>query len=272
MRSLHAALLVAGLLSSKAADAYSPCDSRSLADGPLPIGFSQRDFGLVRRACPRTEVGLGLEADAIVENENFYGNVRTALRLDASVQPVGPLELFVTVEPLFYQVVIQSFRDDHLGLGDTSFGATLLAFARDRFALSLMARGTVPTAIGYYEHSFPAGLDGGVLLLVEPIAALRLHAGLLAGTRFAFTKADPDPRGALVGNGGLDLVVADWLSVVLDLNGQALERGGLDHLSAALGLRAAPWEKLSIELGANVPFAGNERSLGAFLLRGSYRF
>jgi hypothetical protein len=252
--------------------ARSPCDGRALPDGPLPVGFSQRDFGIVRSACPRTSVGVGIDGRAIVENENFYGNIRAAARVDASFQPFDQLELFTTVEPLAYQLVIQSFRDDHLGVGDTSVGATLLAFARQRFALSVMARADLPTAYGYYQNSFPIGVEGGLLMLLEPVNPLRLHGGLLIGHRTAFTRATGDPRTALIANAGADFVIEDWLAFVIDLNGQVLERGDLDHLSVAVGARFAVFDDIGIEVGANLPFAGDERNLAAFVLRTAYRF
>lgn len=268
------ALCALGALATWSAPALarSPCDDRALPDGPLPVGFSQRDFGIIRGACPRTSVGIAVDGRAIVENENFYGNIRVAGRVDGSVQPFDQLELFATVEPIAYQLVIQSFKDDYVGFGESAIGATLLAFARDSFALSLMVRGDLPTSFGYYQGSLPFGVEGGLLVLVEPVEPLRLHGGLLVGERLALSPAGAQERFALVGNAGMDLILFDWLSFVVDLNGQALERGDLDHLSIGAGARAVVWDDLALELGANIPFAGDERNLAALVLRTAYRF
>jgi hypothetical protein len=266
-------LIVTILSGAAAAEARSPCDTRRLAEGPVQAGYSQSDFGLVRSACPRTEVGLGVAARAIIENENFYGNVRGGARVDASMQPFPQLELFLTTEPLVYNLVIQSFSASHIGLGETSVGGTLLAFGRQRFALSVTTRLSLPTSLGYHGNSWPVGLETGLLLLIEPIDELRFHGGLLGGMRTAFTKASPDTRGAVIGNAGVDVIIdEDWLSAVVDLNGQALERGDLDHLSLGLGLRFVILDEVGLEVGANIPMAGDERNLTSFLLRAHYRF
>lgn len=250
--------------------ARSPCDDRPLPDGPLPIGFAQADFGTVRRACPRTEVGFGVGGRAIIEEESFYADIRAGSRLDGSFQPFRQLEISLSLEPLVYELLIQSFRAQHIGLGDSSVGATLLAFGRESFALSVTARASLPTSIGYYQNAFPVGLEAGLLGVIEPVEDLRLHGGLLGGASFAITSADPAERGAIIGNLGADIVVDDWLAFVVDMNGQALQRGGLDHLALGLGARFAI-DDIGIEAGANVPLAGDERNLLGALLRASWR-
>ena len=257
--------IAAALLSS------SPCDGRVLAEGPVPAGFGEGDFGVVRGACPRTEVGLGLDGRAIVETANFYGNVRAAGRLDLSGQPFPQLEFYVTTELLSYQLVIQSFKADRIGYGDTSAGATLLAFAHDNFALSVTTRVDLPTSFGLYQNAFPVGLEAGLLGVIEPAKALRLHGGLLGGTSFAITKASPNTRGAIIANAGVDVLLTDWWSLVGDLDGQALQRGDLDLLGVAVGTRFDICG-VGLEAGAVVPVAGAERSLASFIVRGSYRF
>lgn len=251
--------------------ATSPCDGRALPEGPVPAGFGEADFGVVPAACPRTEVGFGLDGRAIIEAANFYGNVRAAGRLDASVQPFPQLELSLSTEVLAYQVVIQSFKADHLGFGDTSAAVKLLAFAKRGFALSVYGRTDLPTAIGYYANAFPVGLEAGVLMTLEPVDDLRLHGGLLGASSFAFTKANSDQRGAVIANAGVDVVMFEWLALVADLDGQALQRGSLDHLSLGLGVRGLLFG-LGIEAGAVIPFAGDERAVTTGILRVAWRF
>lgn len=269
---MRAIIVVAALVLHTAARASSPCDARALPEGPLPTGFEQADFGVVRRACPRTEVGLSVLGRATIEQENFYANLRGGARIDASVQPFPQLELFATGEGFVYQQVIQSYRATHMGLGDSSIGATLLAFGRNGFALAPTVRLDLPTALGLYQNAFPVGLEAGLLGVIEPFDELRLHGGLLGAATWAVTAADSDDRGALISNVGADLVIEDWLAFVVDLNAQALHRADLDRLTMGLGARLAFFDGLGIELGAVIPVAGAERNLASLVLRGAWRF
>lgn len=251
--------------------AQSPCDARALADGPLMIGFGQADHGVFRRACPRSEIGLGAGARAIIEEESFYADLRAHGRLDVSIQPFDALELSLMLEPVFYEQVIQSFRASHLGVGDASVSAMLLGFTGDGYALSILVRGTFPTAYGYYAHTLPFAFDAGPVFLLEPIDDVRLHAGVLALGEFAVTKAASDPRGGIAGNIGADFVLFDWLAIVTDLQAQALVREPLDRLTLGLGARASLGD-LALELGGAVPVAGADRNLAAGVLRVTARF
>jgi len=264
--------LLALLVSSGAARAASPCDERALPEGPVPAGFEQAELGIVRRACPRTEVGLSVGGRAVIEQENFYANLRGGARLDASMQPFPQLELFVVGEGFVFNQVIQSYRATHLGLGDTSVGATLLAFGRNGFALAPTARLTLPTALGLYKNAYPMALEAGLVGLIVPFDELRLHGGLLGATTWALSAGDSDDRGALISNVGADLVIDDWIALVADLNAQALHRADLDRLTVGLGVRVAFFDGLGLELGAVIPVAGAERNLASLVLRGAWRF
>ena len=187
-------------------------------------------------------------------------------------QPFPQLELFASGEGFVFNQVIQSYRATHMGLGDSSIGATLLAFGRNGFALAPTARLNLPTSLGLYKNSFPLGLEAGLLGLIAPFDELRLHGGLLGAATWALTAADPDDRGALISNVGADLVIEDWLAFVVDLNAQALHRADLDRLTVGLGARFAFFDGLGLELGAVIPLAGAERNLASLVLRGAWRF
>ena len=82
------------------------------------------------------------------------------------------------------------------------------------------------------------------------------------------TPVHPDRR--------FDAVVFEWLSLVVDLNGQALNtkvngEPGLDHLTIGFGPRFVIGP-VGLEVGAVIPFAGTERNLASFALRAAYRF
>ncbi len=52
-----------------------------LIDGPVTIGAYLGELGAGRRACPRSEIQLGLRGGAIIDTPKFYG----ALALDATL-------------------------------------------------------------------------------------------------------------------------------------------------------------------------------------------
>ncbi len=250
--------------------ANSPCDDSALADGPLTAPFAQGDVGVARRACPRTEVAVGAAGRATVERENFYANLRGNARIDVSVQPVDEIELAVAFEPVFYQQVIQSYRASHVGPGDTSVSATLLAVAQRGYALSVMARATLPTAYGYYVHSYPFALDAGVLGMVEPLPGLRVHTALLGIASAQATVADKHARAAVAGDVGAAYRVFDWVAVVVDASAQSFATAPLDRAALGAGVRAA-WGPLGVDASVVVPVAGAQRDLFGATLRVSYR-
>ena len=271
--SFALALVSAALLSAGSAQARSPCDVGRLVEGPVQVGFSQGDFGIVRSACPRSELGLGIGGRAIIDGDNFYGNLRGGTRLDVGILASAGLMLSASIEPFVFHQVIQSFKATHLGLGESSVGATLLAVARERFALSVTTRLTLPTAIGLHVNSWPIGVEAGVLALLQPIDQLRLHGGFLGGLRTAVSKAAVPASGAVIGNAGVDVVINDeWLAFVVDVNGQALERGGLDLLAVSCAARTVLFDQVGLEVGASIPIAGDERHLASAIVRASYRF
>jgi hypothetical protein len=250
--------------------AQSPCDTRGLSDGPLLLGFEQADFGVARRACPRSEIGLGAGGRAIIDEPSFYARLHGGGRFDFTLQPVDQLELALMLEPLVYEQVIQSFRASYFGLGDASLSGTLLVFTRDTIALSTLARVTLPTAMGYWGHSSPWGIDAGLLSTVEPFTWLRLHGALLGMAGWAVTKADADPRGAIALSLASDIVLFSWLALVLDSSAQVLERDPLDRITVGGGVRAALGD-LGAELGVRVPVAGADRHLASAGLRITWR-
>lgn len=250
--------------------AQSPCDGRGMPDGPVVAPLQQADFGVVRRACPRSEVALGGGGRAVIEEADFYADLRGNARLDVSAQVFDALELSLAFEPVFYEQVIQSFRASHTGVGDLSAAATLLLFTGEHYALSAMTRATFPTSVGYYANAWPFGFDAGPLLLIAPMPDVRLHAGALLLGSVAATAADADPRAGIAALMGATFVFFDWLAVVTDLQAQALLRAPLDRVAFGLGLRAQLGD-LGAELGTAIPLAGADRHLGALALRLSLR-
>lgn len=266
------AALVAALLASPARAGVCDAPTGGLATGPVPVGFGPGTFGVPRRACPRTEVALGAMAGAIVEPENFYGNIDASALVGGSLALSPRLEVFGAVEPLLYRTVISSFSADHLGVGHTSVGATFVVVGGEALSVGVTSRLTLPTALGYYKNAFPVGVESGLVFALAPLDFLRLHAQASGLGSVALTAGDPNPRAGLLGLVGGELRFGEWASLVADVRARALYDADLDALSAALGLRARVWGGLGAELGVLVPLAGRERAAGIGTLRISYRF
>ena len=77
----------------------------ALAEGPITFGFQSADVATGRRACPRTEVGFGMQGGAIIETANFYGAITAAGLLSGSFAVRPDLEVFATLEALRFQFV-----------------------------------------------------------------------------------------------------------------------------------------------------------------------
>lgn len=248
------------------------CGDAARPDGPLPAGFHRGDHGVARRACPRTEAGIGLGGRAVVEPQNFYANLVGHLRVDGSIEIAPRLELFGALELLEAQQVISSFRAGHLGLGNTSLGATWLFHESDEVGLAAFGRATLPTALGLYQRAFPVGGDIGVTGVVVPIEPIRLRAAAFGTSALTLGGGAPTPRAGFAGQIGMDVAPWHWLALSAELNGAALYAAPLDHAALGLGARFAIWEGLGAEIGAVVPLAGRERNLATAIARVSWRF
>src|SRR3954464_15616400 len=130
---------VAGLLAATAgagevkahpeADAAGGCAGavdRGLFDGPVAVGFFDADFATGRRACARTEMGLGLLGTASIDTPDFYGALSGgALLYGSFALPSAPLEVFASLEVVKVQYVQNaSLKGTSFSLGQASLGAT----------------------------------------------------------------------------------------------------------------------------------------------------
>lgn len=262
-------LLVVGAASSAHAEV---CTETTRPDGPLQAGLLRGDLGVARRACPRTEIAVGAGGRAIVEPENFYGNIIVHGRVDGSWRALPRLELFGALEAVQYQTVISSFTASRIGLGHLSGGATWLLYEDDRVGISAFGRTTLPTAIGLYRNMFPFGFDAGVTSAFSPIEPITLHAAAFGLASIAAGPGDPLPRAGIAAHLGMDIAPWDFIALTAEIDGQSLFEEPLDHLSIGGGLRFAIWSGLGAELGVLVPVAGRERSMGSLIARVGWTF
>src|SRR5262249_20145400 len=86
LATLVAVLLLPSLAAAQEAARVSSTDARicsasggaapALPAGPVGVaGFHEADLAQARRACPRTEVGLGMRAAAVIDTAAFYGSL-----------------------------------------------------------------------------------------------------------------------------------------------------------------------------------------------------
>jgi hypothetical protein len=256
------------------AEEIDPC---ALADGALPMGPLQSglfdgDVARPRRACPRTEVALGLQGGAFIDAPNFFGTLGGGAVIAGSWRYADTGEAFVAVEAVQLRFVQNAtLTRTRIGLGSTSLGATHALSRSERQRLSASGRLTLPTAFGLYENAWPILADVGLSWQSERLGPVRPHGWVGLHGGLALGGGDPDPRlaGQFVVGGVYE--PWRWLGVVVELGTQVGHAAAMDHIAVGVGLRAAPWRGLGIELGALVPFVGETRADGAGTLRVSWR-
>ncbi len=264
--------LVATLSSSgEAAAGVCSLAPQGVPMGPLPFSWQMGELAQPRRACPRTELVIGGEGQAIVRTEEFYGNLQGNAVLGGSYAVSPRLELFGSLEPLLVQQVISSLQATHIGLGHGAIGATFVVLEQGPVVLSATTRVTLPFAFGLYQNAWPIGLDAGLTGALQPLPYLRGYASVLGSGSFLLSAGDPLPRAGVLMLGGAELILFDWVSLVGEAKALTLYEADLDHLSVSGGLRTRIWDGFGAELYATAPIAGRERSLAGGGLRVSWQ-
>ena len=257
------AALVFLLLVPTAAHAQGACTSwlsPALAEGPVPFGFQSADVATGRRACPRTEVGLGVQGQAIIETHNLYGAITATGLVSGSLAVRPDLELFATLEvPRFQYVQNASLTGSRLTLGQLTLGATWLVLSRGAFALAPSVRLQLPTSFAS-PRTRTLGGEVGAAVLYRPTERFDVHgyAGVDADLGLG---AAPLPRAGVLLNVGTEYAFFSHFAAVLDANVRFGRRAGLDSVAPALGLRFRAGEHFGAEVGASLPVLGAERSL-----------
>ena len=112
----------------------------------LELGTQAPDFDLPdvttgRRACPRTEVGVGTRARAVIDTPGFYGAIGADALVFASAALSPRLEVFGTLEAFHFQFVQTATLTATSGtLGQLTAGAALLTLSTERLALTTVGR------------------------------------------------------------------------------------------------------------------------------------
>lgn len=269
---LLASGLLALLTSSNAAFA-GVCDAaeKGIPMGPVPFSLQMGELAQPRRACPRTELFVGGEGQAIVRTEEFYGNLQGNAVVGGSYAFNHRLEIFASLEPLLFQQVISSLTATHLGLGHGALGTTWVAVDEGPVVLSATARATLPFAFGLYNNAWPIGLDAGLTGALQPLPYLRGYAQLLGTGSFQLSAGDAYPRAGVLALTGAEVILFEWVALVAEMKALALYEADLDHVSISGGVRTRIWDGFGAELYATAPLAGRERSLAGGGLRISWQ-
>ncbi|HLM45813.1 MAG TPA: hypothetical protein VK458_18235 [Myxococcaceae bacterium] len=266
--------LVALLLAPAAAQAEGACEqwiAPALAEGPLTYGFLSADVATGRRACPRTEVGLGVQGGAIVEAQNFYGAITAAGLLSGSYAVRQDLEVFATLEvPRFQFVQNATLTGTTLALGQLTTGATYVALTRGPLVVSPSVRLQLPTSFAS-PRTRTVGAELGAAVLYRPLPRFEVHGYAGADVSAGLGAADAQPRAGFLLNVGSEYALCSGFAAVLDANLHFGHRAVLDYVAPAIGLRFRAGEHFGAELGASVPLLGAERALAIGGLKLTYR-
>lgn len=266
-------LLVALLLLALPATAQAVCNPawRAKLEGPSPVGFFAARFGSPVAACAANELELAGAARAIVEPDDFYGNIRAAALLAANVTFLERGAVFGAFELVRYQTVISSVDATAIETGDLSLGASWRFAERETFVATGYVRALLPTGRGVYVNARPFGGEVG-LAAQSRLSASWVASGNLAGLSTASVSEGPsDPRFGIAAVLGATFRPTHGFGVLFELDTQLGYAATLDHLAAGVGVRIHE-DRRGLELFVKVPLAGRERSLVTAGLRLRYDF
>ena len=238
-----------------------------LPEGAASVGYLQADLATGRRACPRTEVGLGGRFGAIIDTANFYGNLGVDGVLFGAWALTPRWELYATLEAVGFTYVQTALKATSLTLGNLTVGASWTAYQSPTFAGAVSARLLLPTSL-QVPGAHPVGAEVGHASTWRPLSWLEVHSWLGVDLTLALSAAS-----ALPWVGGTLLVGAQarpfsWGAVVLDVTGRL---GPVTYLAPTLALRFAIGD-LGLELGGSLPLVGTDRHDFLAALRVGWRF
>ncbi len=262
------ALLIAAVMASAPAraedDACRKWIDPGLPEGPVALGFAEADVATGRRACPRSEAGIGTRAGAVIDTPNFYGAISVDALVFGSHALSESLELFGTVEVVRYQFVQNAtLKGQSLTLGQLTAGAALSTFARGNLHTATVGRVMFPTAF-YMPHVRLIGAEIGEAVTYRPGERLEIHGYLGGDFSAGLSSAQALPRPGLLATAGAQYSPWSRFGVALDLTARM---GATSYVGPALALRFRPFGPVHAELQATLPLAGTDRHDGAFGLR-----
>jgi hypothetical protein len=259
-------VLVLGLLLVAA-----PARAETVCDDPIvdPVAVPVRagGFDLTRSACLRADFQSRIGAHALVDTPDFYGTLGGDFFIGVRFLEEMGLEWGATIRVVdltFAQTAVVSATETTYG--PISVHAAIADATREDLQVGGMLRLELPftRAVGLPTNS-GAQLAGLVTFAAHDRVALHGRAALLGW--FGSSAGGTDLRGAGVLSSDASIRTISWLRASAGLELQAgWYRSGIDHLAARVGAHwriQGPWR---VDVGALLPFAGEERTDVAFTL------
>lgn len=243
---------------AEAPRALPGCDqakAHGLPEGPVALGYFEADMATGRRACPRTEAGLGARFGAIIDTPNFYGSLGVNGVLFGSWAFRPDTEVFATLEAVNFNFTQNAvLTATQLTLGNLTVGASNAVVKRETFIGSLSARLLLPTSFET-PGARTVGAEIGFAASWRPLGWLEVHGYAGGDVTSAFSRAAPYTRFGAILLAGAQWTPVSWFAFVLDLSVRA---GALTYFAPTAGLRFRI-ARLGIEIGATLPLAGSDR-------------
>ena len=181
-----------------------------LNEGPVALGYAEADVATGRRACPRTEIGLGARFGAIIDTPGFYGAVNVNGLLYGSYALRSTTELFATLEAVNFNYGVNAvLTSTQLTLGNMTAGATQVLVQNGNFVGSVSARILLPTSFEIPGARLLGG-ELGASASWRPKQWLEVHGYLGGDLSGAIGRAAALPRGGAVLLAGAQFSPFDW--------------------------------------------------------------
>lgn len=239
-----------------------------LNEGPIQLGFQQADVATGRRACPRSEVGIGGRMGLKLHTDDFYGAFDIQALVYGSWALKPTTELFATLEAVSFNFAQNAvLTSTQVTLGNMTVGATQTLFWGDKWVLSATARVLLPTSL----ETPGAHLLGGELgasVTWRALKWLEVHGYAGGDVQGSVGRAAPLVTGGGVFIGGVQASPFTWGALAVDLTGRV---GQLSYFAPSFALRFRV-ASLGIELAATLPVVGTDRHTVIGQLRLNWRF
>lgn len=242
--------------------------TKALNEGPAALGYAEADVATGRRACPRTELGIGARFGAIIDTPDFYGAVSVNGLLYGSWAVRPTTEIFATLEAVSFTYAVNAvLQATRLTLGNMTAGVTQVLIHDETFIGSVSARLLLPTSFEIPGARL-IGAELGASASWRPKEWIEVHGYLGGDMSAAIGRAAALPRGGAVLIAGAALQPFSWGALVVDLTGRL---GPLSYFAPTVAFRFAIG-KVGIELAATRPLVGTDRHTVIGGLRVNYRF
>jgi hypothetical protein len=122
-------------------------EANGLGEGPVALGYAEADVATGRRACPRTELGIGGRFGAIIDTPDFYGALNVQGVVFGSYALRDTTELFATLEAVSFTFAQNAvLTSTQITLGNMTAGATQVLIEQGHFVGGVSARILLPTS------------------------------------------------------------------------------------------------------------------------------